>query len=280
MFPTLPDGLFVCFCYDLYVISEGDREDTDPSRNLLIATFDTDFIKFLQNRINVHIFFSSPPDPSLHVLMHHQQAVTVFHCITKIMGNHNSGQLFLPYNFIGKLHNQSAVFGSSAAVCSSRIRKSIGVIVDIRSDIACLCPPDKEPTFTSELIFQPQIQLTQLFLIERDSALICSHAQTKEFSFVICHGHIFQNGHIRTGAHCRVLVYPSDSAQTTVFFFFGNILPFNEYLPAVRVMLPHTMFNIEVFPEPLLPTTDTNCPFLIERLKSSNRHISFTVPGL
>ena len=56
MFPTLPDGLFVCFCYDLYVISEGDREDTDPSRNLLIATFDTDFIKFLQNRINVHIF--------------------------------------------------------------------------------------------------------------------------------------------------------------------------------------------------------------------------------
>ena len=47
MFPTLPDGLFVCFCYDLYVISEGDREDTDPSRKLLIATFDTDFIKFL-----------------------------------------------------------------------------------------------------------------------------------------------------------------------------------------------------------------------------------------
>ena len=56
MFPTLPDGLFVCFCYGLYVISEGDREDTDPSRNLLIATFDTDFIKFLQNLINVHIF--------------------------------------------------------------------------------------------------------------------------------------------------------------------------------------------------------------------------------
>lgn len=68
MFPTLPDGLFVCFCYDLYVISEGDREDTDPSRNLLIATFDTDFIKFLQNRINIHIFlFSLLPDPSLHV---------------------------------------------------------------------------------------------------------------------------------------------------------------------------------------------------------------------
>ena len=40
----------------------------------------------------------------------------------------------------------SAVFGSNAAVCSSRIRKSIGVIVDIRSAIACLCPPDKDPT--------------------------------------------------------------------------------------------------------------------------------------
>lgn len=37
MFPTLPDGLFVCFCYGLYVISEGDREDTDPSRNLLFV---------------------------------------------------------------------------------------------------------------------------------------------------------------------------------------------------------------------------------------------------
>lgn len=74
MFPTLPDGLFVCFCYDLYVISEGDREDTDPSRNLLIATFDTDFIKFLQNRINVHIFlFVSFQIHHCMSLMHHQQ---------------------------------------------------------------------------------------------------------------------------------------------------------------------------------------------------------------
>ena len=40
----------------------------------------------------------------------------------------------------------SAVFGSSAAVCSSSIKISIGAIVVIRSAIACLCPPDKEPT--------------------------------------------------------------------------------------------------------------------------------------
>ena len=36
----------------------------------------------------------------------------------------------------------SAVFGSSAAVCSSRIKNSIGVIVDISSAIAWRCPPE------------------------------------------------------------------------------------------------------------------------------------------
>ena len=118
-----------------------------------------------------------------------------------------------------------------------------------------------------ELIFQPQIQLTQLFLIERDSALICSHAQTKEFSFVICHGHIFQNGHIRTSAHCRVLVYPSDSAQTTVFFFFGNILPFNEYLPAVRVDTPAYDVQHRSFSGTIAPHYGYKLPFFNRKIK-------------
>ena len=83
-----------------------------------------------------------------------------------------------------------------------------------------------------ELIFQPQIQLTQLFLIERDSALICSHAQTKEFSFVICHGHIFQNGHARAGSHCGILIDTTDSLVPFKFFLLCNIRSVDQDLSA------------------------------------------------
>ena len=39
-------------------------------------------------------------------------------------------------------------------------------------------------------------------------------------------------------------------------------------------------YYMEVFPEPLEPTTETNSPLSMFRLKSRNRHISFTVPWL
>ena len=50
--------------------------------------------------------------------------------------------------------------------------------------------------------------------------------------------------------------------------------------PSSRGMLPQIRFSMEVLPEPLLPTTETNWWSFTVREKSSNRHISLTVPAL
>jgi putative tryptophan/tyrosine transport system substrate-binding protein len=69
----------------------------------------------------------------------------------------------------------------------------------------------------------------------------------------------------------------------------SDVLPVEEQLKMIREMMPDAkkigiepqmILSIDVFPEPLLPTTETNCPSSIFRLKSSKRHISLTVPGL
>lgn len=57
--------------------------------------------------------------------------------------------------------------------------------------------------------------------------------------------------------------------------------PLTQDSPPLSIgMLPHRIFRTVVFPEPLLPTTETNCPFLIPRLKSRNSTTSFTEFGL
>ena len=49
-------------------------------------------------------------------------------------------------------------------------------------------------------------------------------------------------------------------------------------VPSSMGMEPQMMLSSEVLPEPLEPTTQTNCFSGMEREKSLNRHVSFTVP--
>ena len=63
-------------------------------------------------------------------------------------------------------------------------------------------------------------------------------------------------------------------------FCFVMSFPSTKIFPSSSSMLPQIIFKREVLPEPLLPTIDTNSPFSMVKLKSLNRHISWTVPGL
>ena len=123
---------------------------------VLISAFNADFVKFIQQ-----IF---PPSyllcPSCLIqdsmaLVHHQKTVAVLHGIAEVVCDHDSGRFF-PGQF-SRVSSMiiSAVFGSRAAVCSSRIRNSMGVIVDIKSHGLSLSP-QRTPTLTSSLSSRPQ----------------------------------------------------------------------------------------------------------------------------
>ena len=45
--------------------------------------------------------------------MHHDEAVSVFHRITEVVGNHNGRNLLFLHDLVGKLHNK---------VCGLRIK--------------------------------------------------------------------------------------------------------------------------------------------------------------
>ena len=73
---------------------------------LLISALYADFIKFFQNIINsCFFFFCSRFVHNGFALMHHQQAVSVVHCIAQIVGYHNGSQILFPYNAVCELHD-------------------------------------------------------------------------------------------------------------------------------------------------------------------------------
>ena len=104
---------------------------------MLISAFNAYLIKYCENIVYRRILFILARLIKYNIApVHHNKARALLHGIAKIMRYHNSRRFFLLNHFIGKLIIISAVLGSSAAVCSSRIRKSIGVSVAIISETA------------------------------------------------------------------------------------------------------------------------------------------------
>ena len=69
--------------------------------------------------------------------MHHKKPVSIFYRIAQVMGDHHGSKMFFFNDFIRKLHDQGLLFlGSKAAVCSSRMRNSMGVMVDMSRAMA------------------------------------------------------------------------------------------------------------------------------------------------
>lgn len=73
----------------------------------------------------------------------------------------------------------AAVFGSSAAVCSSSSKRS-GFIKDaIKSVIACRCPPDKRPTFVVSLSSRPSPNCASFSRYFARSAFVTPHLKPR-----------------------------------------------------------------------------------------------------
>ena len=85
---------------------------------------------------------------------------------------------------------------------------------------------------------------------------------------------------IQAGDMSKVLMYGGLMLVLAFISLFAGIQAGKYSALASTGILPQSMFSIEVLPEPLLPTTDTNSPSFTVRLKSLNRHSSLTEPGL
>ncbi len=98
-----------------------------------------DLIKYPSARRRVERPLFSSPERSSNdaALVHHQNAVAVLERVAQVVRDHDAGELFSLTITVGSCMMTSAVLGSNAAVCSSRIRKRIGVIADMMSDNAC-----------------------------------------------------------------------------------------------------------------------------------------------
>ena len=113
----------------------------------LVSTLNTDLIKFLKDMINGSSVFSAPalsitacPWCIINSLSPYSTAKRRLWVTIMVVRFFSRTTLLVSSMIV------SAVFGSRAAVCSSRIRNSIGVIVDIKSAIAWRCPPERTPT--------------------------------------------------------------------------------------------------------------------------------------
>ena len=169
----------------------------------------------------------------------------------------------------------SAVFGSSAAVCSSRIRK-FDRCHGGHQKCHCLTLPagQHEPTFTFSLSSSPRFKLAELFLIVIDLLLLFVPL-LKSIESYPCY---LQETYFPEWSSTDRFPLPDSDTHvryctvSLIFLFFGNILPINaESVHASAGILPQMILSIDVLPEPLLPTTETNSPSSIVRLKSSKQ---------
>ena len=95
-----------------------------PSRQELVGRIPGLFHQIFQYLAHFHFFllFAGFIDNNT-PFMHHEKPVAVFHRIAQIVRHHNRSQMFFTYDLIRQYRDFSVVFGSSAAVCSSRIRE-------------------------------------------------------------------------------------------------------------------------------------------------------------
>ena len=118
----------------------------------------------------------------------------------------------------------SAVLGSRAAVCSSKIRNSMGVMVDMRRAMAWRWAAGKDSHLHIHLILQSQPQGAEGFAVILQSQPVGSRPEVKGLSLIVCQGHVFQYGHGRTCAHGRILINPPNAALALVFRNPGDVL--------------------------------------------------------
>ena len=163
--------------------------------------------------------------------MHHDQAVSIFHRIPQIVGNHDRCQVLFLYDLICQLHDQ---------LRRLRIESGCMFIQDQEFDGRhgrhqkrhCLAlSSGKSAHFYIQLILKPQIQLLKLLPVKLDPGLVGSSSQAVDLSFIVRQRHIFQDRHCRTGSHSRILIYPADPCISLEFFLLRNVLSSHQDLP-------------------------------------------------
>ena len=153
-------------------------------------------------------------------------------------------------------------------------------MVAIKSASVWRWPPDNAPTFVCSLSSSPRFTLasnslyasTRAWLVPLPSPYIFPLLSAiARFSRIVMDGQVPFDGSWNTRPMRRWRIKS---------FCFVISTPLTTIFPPSTGMVPQIMLSIDVLPEPLLPTTETNCPSSIFKLKSSNRQISLIVPGL
>ena len=141
-------------------------------------------------------------------------------------------------------------------------------MVAITMATACRCPPDREPIFTWSLSSNPSFRIRQLVAVFLHPLAVDRRGQAEGLALVVRQRKIFQNGQAGAGAHGGILIHPANAAYAANIPSLPVIsLPPMETLPPSTGREPQMMFRSEVFPLPLLPTTETNCPSCTVQVK-------------
>ena len=118
------------------------------------------------------------------LLMHHQQAVSVVHCIAQIVGYHNGSQILFPYNAVCELHDGFCGFWvqcSRVLIQDQKFDRSHGGHKQ-RHGLALAA--GENAYLYIHLIFQSQTQCAEAFTVKIDPLFIFSGAQIKKFALL------------------------------------------------------------------------------------------------
>ena len=113
-------------------------------------------------------------------------------------------------------------------MCSSRIKKFNGRHGGHEKGHSLTLSAGENPCLHIQLILQAQTQKPEVFPVEINSLFIGAPAQVEGLSLGVCQRHVFQNRHVGTGSHRRVLVNAANDSLPSVLRHFRNIRSMDE----------------------------------------------------
>ena len=174
----------------------------------------------------------------------------------------------------------AAVFGSRAAVCSSRSRSFGFWSVAIRRVRACLWPPERSPTLEVSLSSRPRPRIFRSSLYSSRSALVIPERRRRDFPRRFASARFSS---IPIVAAVPVIgswnTRPRYVARLCSESFVTSILSIR-ICPSSTGQVPATAFSIVDLPAPFPPITVTKSPSFSFRFRPFNARFSLMVPGL
>ena len=150
-------------------------------------------------------------------LVHHQQAVPILYGVAQVVRHHDGSQFLLLYDTVRQFHDGFCCFWIQGGGVLIQDEKLNGGHGGHKKRHGLTLAAGENTYFNIHLILQSKAQGAEAFPVKIHPVFVGSGAQVEEFPLIVCQSHIFSNGHGRTGAHGRILVYPADAALALVF---------------------------------------------------------------